>query len=106
MKLYRADRWTGTWKCPGRTRAQGPLTLEFEDGVVEIDEATLADLEPWLERNQFSVDDNRGGPPAPSVPEGDDYESWTMAELKAALKDAGLPVSGSKAELVDRLAGV
>ena len=32
-----------------------------------------------------------------------DYESMTVAELKALLKDAGKPVSGKKAELIERL---
>lgn len=63
MAVYRPDRYTGPWNCPGRTRAQGPLTLTFVDGVAEVDDATLADLEPWLERNQFSTEDNRPKPP-------------------------------------------
>lgn len=33
----------------------------------------------------------------------DDYESMTVAELKAALKEQDLPVSGNKAELIARL---
>ncbi|MFL2498381.1 MAG: SAP domain-containing protein [Candidatus Thalassarchaeum sp.] len=32
-----------------------------------------------------------------------DYESMTVAELKVLLKDAGKPVSGKKAELIERL---
>ena len=32
-----------------------------------------------------------------------DYESMTVAELKALLKEAGKPVSGKKAELIERL---
>lgn len=31
------------------------------------------------------------------------YETWTIAELKGALRELPLPVSGSKAELVARL---
>jgi len=34
---------------------------------------------------------------------GGEYESRTVAELKSLLKDQGLPVSGTKAELVKRL---
>jgi large subunit ribosomal protein L32e len=33
----------------------------------------------------------------------DDYESMTVAQLKAALKEQDLPVSGNKAELIARL---
>ena len=32
-----------------------------------------------------------------------DYENMTVAELKQLLKDAGLPVSGKKADLISRL---
>ena len=32
-----------------------------------------------------------------------EYDSMTVAELKDLLRDAGLPVSGKKAELIARL---
>ena len=32
-----------------------------------------------------------------------DYEKMTVAELKELLKEAGLPVSGKKADLIARL---
>ena len=32
-----------------------------------------------------------------------DYENMTVAELKELLKEAGLPVSGKKADLISRL---
>ena len=35
----------------------------------------------------------------------DDYEGMTVAELKALLKEQGLPVSGKKADLIERLSG-
>ena len=35
----------------------------------------------------------------------DDYESMTVAQLKELLKEQGLPVSGKKADLIERLAG-
>ena len=35
----------------------------------------------------------------------DDYENMTVAELKELLKEQGLPVSGKKADLIERLAG-
>jgi len=36
----------------------------------------------------------------------EDYENMTVAELKVQLKEAGLPVSGKKADLIARLSGV
>ena len=33
----------------------------------------------------------------------DNYEDMTVAELKALLKEQGLPVSGKKADLIERL---
>lgn len=35
----------------------------------------------------------------------EEYEKMTVAELKVLLKEAGLPISGKKADLIDRLAG-
>ena len=32
-----------------------------------------------------------------------DYEKMTVAQLKELLKEAGLPVSGKKADLIERL---
>jgi len=34
---------------------------------------------------------------------GADYSSWKVADLKAALKSKGLPVSGNKQDLIERL---
>jgi len=34
---------------------------------------------------------------------GSDYASWKVADLKAALKSKGLPVSGNKQDLIERL---
>ena len=33
----------------------------------------------------------------------EDYESMTVAQLKELLKEAGLPVSGKKSDLIARL---
>tara|TARA_B100000965_G_scaffold124727_1_gene103302 strand:+ start:2059 stop:2730 length:672 start_codon:yes stop_codon:yes gene_type:complete len=35
----------------------------------------------------------------------EDYEGMTVAQLKALLKEQGLPVSGKKADLIERLSG-
>jgi len=34
-----------------------------------------------------------------------DYDNMTVAELKDVLKEKGLPVSGKKSELIERLQG-
>ena len=34
---------------------------------------------------------------------GSSYDDWTVKELKEALKERGLPVSGNKHELIERL---
>ncbi|DAC48438.1 MAG TPA: hypothetical protein HA340_06950 [Candidatus Thalassarchaeaceae archaeon] len=44
-----------------------------------------------------------GGVSADAVSEELDYHSMTVAQLKEQLKAAGLPVSGKKAELIERL---
>ena len=36
----------------------------------------------------------------------EDYTSMTVAELKVLLKEQGLPVSGKKSELIERLSAV
>lgn len=41
--------------------------------------------------------------PPPAEPEGDGLEDLTVAELQDRLRVAGLPVSGAKAELLQRL---
>jgi hypothetical protein len=37
--------------------------------------------------------------------EGDDYDEWTVDELKSALAERQLPTTGKKPELVERLRG-
>ena len=39
------------------------------------------------------------------VPEETDYSKMSVAELKDVLKEKGLPVSGKKADLIERLQG-
>ena len=55
-----------------------------EDGSGDIDGVGISDSE----------DDE---------PRKADYDSMTVAQLKEALKEKGLPVSGKKADLVARL---
>ena len=43
------------------------------------------------------------GSEEPDSTESIDYSSMTVAELKEILKEKGLPVSGKKADLIERL---
>jgi uncharacterized protein YnzC (UPF0291/DUF896 family) len=54
--------------------------------------------------NEDAVDSNAEGGPAAEPEEEAAYDEWTVEELKDALRSRDLPVSGNKAELVERLA--
>ena len=66
---------------PSEDKVEGPME---EDGTGDIDCDGISDSE----------DDE---------PRKADYDSMTVAQLKKALKEKGLPVSGKKADLVARL---
>jgi small subunit ribosomal protein S3Ae len=70
-----------------------------EDAAPEVAEEEAAEEEAPAEEESPAED--------VSEPEGDDsdYASMTVAELKEALKAKGLPVSGKKDELIERLQG-
>jgi hypothetical protein len=57
------------------------------------------------ERGWQVVDVDDPGPetPAEDAAEGDGLDAKTVAELQALARDRGLPVSGTKAELLERL---
>ncbi len=58
--------------------------------------------------NEEAVDEvapEAEGGPAAEAEEEADYDEWTVDELKDALRSRGLMVSGTKAELVERLEG-
>eukprot|EP00521_Asterionellopsis_glacialis_P012310 CAMPEP_0195308814 /NCGR_PEP_ID=MMETSP0707-20130614/38422_1 /TAXON_ID=33640 /ORGANISM="Asterionellopsis glacialis, Strain CCMP134" /LENGTH=703 /DNA_ID=CAMNT_0040373101 /DNA_START=114 /DNA_END=2226 /DNA_ORIENTATION=- len=65
------------------------------DEVLETE--TVAELSEEIQDSDDSAD------APPSVESRDDLMSLTVVQLKEKLKDSGLPVSGKKAELVDRL---
>ena len=54
---------------------------------------------------KFLVEDNNDDDDEPSIESDDkiDYSSMKVAELKELLKEKDLPVSGTKAELIERL---
>jgi len=65
----------------------------------EIGEDEEIEVELSLEEEVLEVEEGESGESAAEV----DYESMTVAQLKELLKQAGKPVSGKKAELIERL---
>lgn len=82
-------------------------SIEWTDEVVSEFEATEDEYEtetlgPTEEAEE--VDKETEETPV-EEPEEIDYDSMTVPLLKDALKERGLPVSGKKAELIERLKG-
>ena len=75
---------------------------EFEAAEDEYEAETLGPAEEETEEEETSEDDSTTEEPKA---EKIDYDSMTVPDLKVALKEKGLPVSGKKAELIDRLKG-
>ena len=67
---------------------------KFEDEQIEEDGEIDIPVEEVLEVEEEDVENSS---------EEVDYESMTVAQLKELLKEAGKPVSGKKAELIERL---
>jgi small subunit ribosomal protein S3Ae len=67
---------------------------KFEDEQIEEDGEIDILVEEVLEVEEEDVENSS---------EEVDYESMTVAQLKELLKEAGKPVSGKKAELIERL---
>ncbi len=67
------------------------------------DEAPVEETAPEADEEQ-AVEDVEASPEA-NADGGVDHSSMTVAELKEALKAKGLPVSGKKDELIERLQG-
>ena len=87
-------------KTTRRSRRGGkksdPVSTESaNENLEELEEKSAAEEAPAEEA------------PAEEAPSADapDYASMTVAELKDELKAKGLPVSGKKAELIERLQG-
>ena len=67
------------------------------EGAIEIAEEVVESVKEVVEAVKEEVTE------AISGDDDADYESMTVLELKALLKEAGKPVSGKKAELIERL---
>ena len=73
---------------------------EEADSVAdEIEEDEEIEVESNLDEEALEVEEEKSVESVGEV----DYESMTVAQLKEMLKEAGKPVSGKKAELIERL---
>ena len=72
---------------------------EADSLAEEIEEDEEIEVEPSLEEEVLEVEEEESGESVGEV----DYESMTVVQLKELLKQAGKPVSGKKAELIERL---
>ena len=87
-------------------------SIEWTDEVISDLEAaeddyeteTLGPIEEEDNEEAEIAEDEKTDDKAPEEKEND-YSGMTVAELKGVLKDRGLPVSGKKAELIERLEG-
>ena len=73
---------------------------EFEAVEDEYEAETLGPIEEKSEEEENSEDKAEN-----DESEEVNYDKMTVPELKAVLKEKGLPVGGKKAELIDRLKG-
>ena len=72
---------------------------EADSVAEEIEEGEEIEVESNLEEETSEVEEEESGESVGDV----DYESMTVVQLKELLKQAGKPVSGKKAELIERL---
>lgn len=75
---------------------------EFEAAEDEYEAETV---EPAETKNEEVPKEEEEGTAAEEGPEDVDYSKMSVSELKEMLKEKGLPVSGKKAELIERLEG-
>ena len=75
---------------------------EFEAAEDEYEAETV---EPAETKDEELPEDEEEETTAEEGPEDVDYSKMSVSELKEMLKEKGLPVSGKKAELIERLEG-
>ena len=75
---------------------------EFEAAEDEYEAETV---EPAETKDEEVPKEEEEGTAAEEGPEDVDYSKMSVNELKEMLKEKGLPVSGKKAELIERLEG-
>jgi len=77
------------------------LVSEFEAAEDEYETETLGPIEEAEEESSEGETEEKGE----DADEETDYDGMTVPQLKEVLKEQGLPVSGKKAELIERLKG-
>ena len=75
---------------------------EFEAAEDEYEAETV---EPTETKDEDVPEEEQEETAAEKGSEDDDYSKMSVSELKEMLKEKGLPVSGKKAELIERLEG-
>ena len=75
---------------------------EFEAAEDEYEAETV---EPTETKEEDVPEEEQEETAAEKGSEDDDYSKMSVSELKEMLKEKGLPVSGKKAELIERLEG-
>ncbi len=80
-------------------------SVEWTDDVVSDFEAAEDEYEAETHGPAEEVEDEVSEEETDEAAEEVDYDSMTVPQLKDALKEQGLPVSGKKAELIERLKG-
>ena len=82
-----------------RAESEASTVFESEDSEFdeEADEPSEEEEEPESEADREAAEEPEAADDAP------DYPSMTVVQLKDLLREAGKPVSGNKAELIERL---
>ena len=89
-------------------------SVDWTDDVISDleaaeDEYEAENVEPSEEKDENSeeevTEEETDGSKKEEVSEETDYSKMSVAELKDVLKEKGLPVSGKKADLIERLQG-
>lgn len=77
----------------------GPTTVEFVDGVAEVEKISDG-LKAYLEGRGYTVD------ATVEIPDGDPAEAWTVPQLRAWAGEHGVDLAGAskKPEVLARIA--
>lgn len=89
----------------GESGQQGELRFSVAGETPEPTPEPFADPEPSEVEVEEVSDGSDDATSSIEVEVEEDYDSWTVAELKEELEQLGLPVSGNKATLIARLEG-
>jgi len=81
-------------------------SIEWTDEVISDFEATEDEYEAETHGTDEEAEEEASEEETEDVTDEEvDYDSMTVPQLKDALKEQGLPVSGKKSELIERLKG-